>query len=57
MIKKETFDNIAGLLRPEIEKILENYGFEVYTEQTTLDLRQALIENVKDGVIPEDILD
>ncbi len=47
---------ISWMDRSEICRILEGFCFACYDDESTETLRQALIENVKDGTIPEDVI-
>ena len=42
--------------RNEICYILEGFCFQVYDDESTATLREALIVNVEDGTIPEYVI-
>lgn len=48
---------VDRMSRQALEELLECYGFAVYDDETTHDLREAVAENVEDGTIPSEDLD
>ena len=49
-------NTVRDLTRDDCVNILEGAGFQVYDEETTYELRQAVNENIEDGTFPRSIL-
>jgi len=53
----EVWRAVNWMDRDDMQSLLENYGFAVYDDESTQDLRNAIAANVGDGTIPESALE
>jgi hypothetical protein len=54
---RSTKERVNQLTRNAIEYILTEHGFQVYDDEPTEVLREALLVNVEDGTIPKSELE
>ncbi len=55
-MSEQTRSTIRWMDRSEICYILEGFCFQVFDDESTDSLREALIVNVEDGTIPEHVI-
>ena len=55
-MSEQTRSTINWMNRNEICYILEGFCFQVFDDESTATLREALIVNVEDGTIPEYVI-
>jgi len=55
-MSERTRTTIKWMNRNEICYILEGFCFQVFDDESTDTLREALIVNVEDGTIPEHVI-
>ena len=55
-LSSEIRQAVSNLTREQMQAIYEAHGFAVYDNETMKSLREALLENIKDGTIsPDDV--
>lgn len=50
-VEEEAYHKLKALSRSELVHILESHGFKVYDRETTVELKEALKDNVLDGTL------